>query len=70
MIFRFDVRSGLMGEGNGEGLRREIAELGIEVGDVAVSRVFLIDVDAEVETVRSVVGKMVADPDRGDRGIV
>jgi phosphoribosylformylglycinamidine synthase len=69
MIFRIDVRLNsaaldgqLLEDPAGHAIRRQIGELGIAVGPISTSRVFLIDTDSSREQVRSLAGPLLADP--------
>jgi phosphoribosylformylglycinamidine synthase len=64
MIYRIDVRAKGGGENDpvGAGLRHQIAELGLAAGTIATSRIFLIDTDADVASVRRIADELLADP--------
>ena len=70
MIYRIDVRTAPPARGSGDGagdplgqaVRHQIAEFGLNVGPVTVSRVFFIDSDAPVEQMRRVARELLADP--------
>jgi phosphoribosylformylglycinamidine synthase len=65
MIYRIDVRTKPDAGGidrTGEGVRREIAELGTKVGAISTWRIFLLDTPASKEEVRRVAGELLADP--------
>ena len=69
MIYRIDVQtapSARGGEGAvdamGEAIRHQIAEFGVEVGPIAVRRVFFVDTDADRPAMERVAGELLADP--------
>src|SRR5687768_14420339 len=69
MIYRIDVRTIARARGGaaavdptGESIRHQIAEFGKSVGHITVSRVFLIDTDADVAAMRRVAEELLADP--------
>jgi len=62
MIHRIDVRSRDGVDPLGSAVRKQIAELGIETGPIATSRIFLIDTDADPAAVRRIADQLLADP--------
>jgi phosphoribosylformylglycinamidine synthase len=69
MIFRIDVRTlPIARDGQvaldpaGQALRNQIAALGMTVGPITASRIFLIDADATRAQVESLAGSLLADP--------
>src|SRR5271170_7503048 len=62
MICRIDVRTKLPADAAGEALRRQIQELGISVGPISTSRIFLIDSDADAAQLRRAANELLADP--------
>jgi phosphoribosylformylglycinamidine synthase len=69
MIFRIDVRTlptshdgGVAVDPAGESLRQQIRELGITVGPILASRIFLIDTDASLSQIQSMAIPLLADP--------
>jgi phosphoribosylformylglycinamidine synthase len=69
MIYRIDVRprpGGVDGEMDprGNALRHQIAELGLKarIGAIATSRIFLIDSDADLNSIGRVARELLADP--------
>src|SRR5512143_568557 len=68
MIYRIDVSSvhkGDAGAGSdaaGEGVRRQIAELGKTVGPIRTYRIFFLDTEADRAAVRRIADELIADP--------
>jgi phosphoribosylformylglycinamidine synthase len=65
MIYRIDVRSKATDgqpDALGAAIAHQIAEFGITVGAVTVSRIFLIDTDVDVPTVSRIANELLADP--------
>jgi len=61
MIHRIDVRSSGR-DPAGEGVRQQIAEMGISTGEVHSVRIFLIDSDEPAAAVRKIADDLIADP--------
>jgi phosphoribosylformylglycinamidine synthase II len=61
MIHRIDVRQ-LDADSLGQSVRQQIVELGSDVGAVSTRRIFLIDTDAQTETIRRAADELFADP--------
>ncbi|HEV7299671.1 MAG TPA: phosphoribosylformylglycinamidine synthase subunit PurS [Tepidisphaeraceae bacterium] len=69
MIYRIDVRTTPAARGGqaaldpvGESIRQQIREFGAEVGSIDTSRIFLIDTDADRDTVARAASNLLADP--------
>src|SRR5262245_44188918 len=69
MIYRIDVRTAHLarnGEAGvdpmGESIRRQIQEFGTDVGRIRVSRIFLIDAEADAKGIGRVAKELLADP--------
>jgi phosphoribosylformylglycinamidine synthase len=61
MIHRIDVRE-LDGDSLGNSVRQQILELGSDAGAVSTRRIFLIDTDAQTQTIRQAADELFADP--------
>ena len=64
MIHRIDVRaaSPQLADPVGEGVRRQIVELGFDAGEVSADRVFFLDTDADADAVKAAADALLADP--------
>jgi phosphoribosylformylglycinamidine synthase len=62
MIHRIDVQTKLGTDNAGQSLRAQIAELGITVGPITTTRVFLIDSDADAPQLHRAASELLADP--------
>ena len=62
MIHRIDVRTKLGADTTGQSLRTQIAELGITVGPITTSRIFLIDSQADAPQLHRAANELLADP--------
>src|SRR5687768_1946549 len=69
MIYRIDVQTAPAARGGegavdamGEAIRHQVAEFGVEVGPIAVRRVFFVDADAGRAAMERVAGELLADP--------
>ena len=65
MIYRIDVRTKPDQGGidrAGEAVRREIAELGTQVGPITTWRIFLVDTDAPKADLQRAASELLADP--------
>ncbi len=64
MIHRIDVRaaSPQLADPVGEGVRRQIVELGFDAGEVSADRVFFLDTDADAAAVKKAADALLADP--------
>ncbi len=68
MIYRIDVRvsepvgARSAGDPVGTALRHQIQELGLDIGPITTSRIFLIDTDADRSALRRAANELLADP--------
>jgi phosphoribosylformylglycinamidine synthase subunit PurSL len=65
MIHRIDVQTKPAADGTdplGQSVRKQIAEFGLHVGNIRVSRVFLLDSDAPANQIKRIADELLADP--------
>src|SRR5579863_5449671 len=61
MIYRIEVRSKGV-DPAGQAAAQQISEFGLRVGNIAVSRIFLVDTDADENAVKRIARELLSDP--------
>jgi phosphoribosylformylglycinamidine synthase II len=62
MIRRIDIRCKEGADPAGAQIRRQVAELGLSVGPISTTRIFLLDTDADGPSIRKIADELLADP--------
>src|SRR5579872_1510780 len=62
MIYRIDIRPRDGADPLGASIRQQIRDLGKSIDSVETTRIFLIDTDADLLSVRKIASKLLADP--------
>jgi phosphoribosylformylglycinamidine synthase subunit PurSL len=62
MIRRIDVRCRQSADPAGAQVRRQIADMGLAVGPISTTRIFLLDTDADAPGIRRIADELLADP--------